>query len=142
MFRLRDQLQITLEPIVKKEKVPLIDLCVNDSIQRIELSSLQIHDIVLPYRNNVISINFLNKHPKDTVVKDDRIVEDLAVMLQAVNFKNFQFHPYLKHISEYRKHTGELVEDTNGFMAFTGRLEIKIQTPLFITAKELSILKG
>ena len=80
--------------------------------------------------------------PEDTVVKDGGIVEDLAVMLKSVKYKTFDFHPYLPYVSEYTKDTGELVENTHGFMGFKGRLDLKLKTPLFVTARELAMMSN
>jgi len=135
-------LQITLEPLITKNKCPLININVNNSVQEIHLKEKLVLDITLTNRKNIITIDFLNKSPKDTVVEDGAIVEDLAVMLQSLIYKNFNFHPYLEYISEYRKDNKEIVKNTNGFMGFKGTLEIKLKTPLFITARELFILSN
>ena len=136
-----EQVQLTLEPLLKKNKFPLISISVNEKKDEMYLKEKMVFNIVLDRpRLNVVSLEFLNKVPEDTVVKDGGIVEDLAVMLQSVKYKTFDFHPYLPYVSEYTKECGELVENTNGFMGFKGRLDLKLKTPLFITARELSMM--
>jgi len=138
-----DEIQITLEPIVKKDKYPLISLTVNDKKDEIYLKEKLVFNIVLDLpRLNIVALDFLNKDPSDTVVKGNGIVDDLAVMLQSISYKSFNFHPYLPYISEYRKECGELVEHTHGFMGFNGRLELKLKTPLFVTARELAMMSN
>ena len=136
-----DEIQLTIEPLVKKNKFPLISISVNNRRDEMYLKEKMVFNIILDQpRLNTISLDFLNKVPEDTVVKDGGIVEDLAVMLQSVKYKTFDFHPYLPYVSEYTKDCGELVENTNGFMGFKGRLDLKLKTPLFITARELSMM--
>ncbi len=138
-----DDIQLTLEPIVKKNKYPRICLTVNDKSDAMYLKETMVFNIILDRpRLNVISLDFLNKVPEDTVVKDGGIVEDLAVMLKSVKYKTFDFHPYLPYVSEYTKDTGELVENTHGFMGFKGRLDLKLKTPLFVTARELAMMSN
>lgn len=136
-----DEIQLTIEPLVKKNKFPLISISVNNRRDEMYLKEKMVFNIILDQpRLNTISLDFLNKVPEDTVVKDGGIVEDLAVMLQSVKYKTFDFHPYLPYVSEYTKDCGELVENTNGFMGFKGRLDLKLKTPLFITARELAMM--
>jgi len=136
-----DEIQLTIEPLIKKNKFPLISISVNNRRDEMYLKEKMIFNIILDQpRLNIISLDFLNKVPEDTVVKDGGIVEDLAVMLQSVKYKTFDFHPYLPYVSEYTKDCGELVENTNGFMGFKGRLDLNLKTPLFITARELSMM--
>lgn len=136
-----DEIQLTIEPLVKKNKFPLISISVNNRRDEMYLKEKMVFNIILDQpRLNIISLDFLNKVPEDTVVKDGGIVEDLAVMLQSVKYKTFDFHPYLPYVSEYTKDCGELVENTNGFMGFKGRLDLKLKTPLFITARELAMM--
>ena len=136
-----DEIQLTIEPLIKKNKFPLISISVNNRRDEMYLKEKMIFNIILDQpRLNIISLDFLNKVPEDTVVKDGGIVEDLAVMLQSVKYKTFDFHPYLSYVSEYTKDCGELVENTNGFMGFKGRLDLNLKTPLFITARELSMM--
>ena len=136
-----DEIQLTIEPLIKKNKYPLISISVNNRRDEMYLKEKMVFNIILDQpRLNIISLDFLNKVPEDTVVKDGGIVEDLAVMLQSIKYKTFDFHPYLPYVSEYTKDNGELVENTHGFMGFKGRLDLKLKTPLFITARELSMM--
>jgi len=138
-----EEVQIILDPLVTKNKYPFISITVNDKRDEMYLKEKLVFSIMLNQpRTNVIVIDFINKDPSDTVVKDGGIIEDLAVMLQSITYKSFNFHPYLTYISEYRKDCGEIVENTHGFMGFKGRLEIKLKTPLFITAKELAMMSN
>ncbi len=138
-----DEIQLTIEPLVKKNKFPLICISVNNRRDEMYLKEKMVFNIILDQpRLNVVSLDFLNKVPEDTVVKDGGIVEDLAVMLQSVKYKSFDFHPYLPYVSEYTKDCGELVENTHGFMGFKGRLDLKLKTPLFITARELAMMSN
>ena len=138
-----DEIQLTIEPLVKKNKFPRICISVNNRRDEMYLKEKMIFNIILDQpRLNVVSLDFLNKVPEDTVVKDGGIVEDLAVMLQSVKYKSFDFHPYLPYVSEYTKDCGELVENTHGFMGFKGRLDLKLKTPLFITARELAMMSN
>lgn len=138
-----EQVQLTLEPLVKKNKFPFISITVNDKKDEMYLKEKMVFDIVIDKpRLNVIDIVFLNKHPSDTIVKDGIIVEDLAVILKSITYKTFNFHPYLQYISEYRKDSGDIVGNTHGFMGFKGKLKLKLKSPLFITARELAMMSN
>jgi len=142
-WRMPEELQLTIEPLIKKNKFPLISITVNNKRDELYLKEKLVFNVTLDLpRTNYISIAFLNKDPSDTVVKDGGIVEDLAVMLQSISYKSFNFHPYLAYVSEYRKDCGDIVEGTNGFMGFNGTLELKLKTPLFITARELGMMSN
>ena len=64
-----DEIQLTLEPIVKKNKYPRICLTVNDKSDAMYLKETMVFNIILDRpRLNVVSLDFLNKVPEDTVV--------------------------------------------------------------------------
>ena len=77
-----DEIQLTLEPIVKKNKYPRICLTVNDKSDAMYLKETMVFNIILDRpRLNVISLDFLNKVPEDTVVKDGGIVVNIPKIL-------------------------------------------------------------
>jgi len=135
--------QITLEPVAKENKHPLIHVNVNDVSNEIQFKDKIVIDCIMNKIYNTIDITFVNKVLKDTEVdKEGNITKDLAVIVKSITYKTFDFHPYLEDISKYVRVDGSEVGNTHGFMGFAGTLSISLKSPLFILAKELSIYKS
>lgn len=137
--------KISLEISAKRlpNKDPKIMIIVGNSKRELTLSQDRIKiDVELSLGYNEISIVLLNKHPRDTKVRDSIIVEDLAVIIEHMRYRSIDFIDRISDISEYTRHDGSEIKGTNGYMAFAGTLKIKLKSPLFIFDRELSITHG
>lgn len=135
-----EQLVFTLDPICLPDKVPEIRVWVRDEAITYRLDR-QFHlDFNIFNGHNRFEIEFLNKGPKDTKVVDGKIVEDLAVVIKRIDYRGFDFLPYIDHIGTYHlDEQDNLISGTHGFMAFNGKYKFAFRGPLFILARDLPI---
>lgn len=76
-----------------------------------------------------IKIELLNKEPSDTVVVDDKIVEDVLLIIDQLKIDHLDLINNLSKISVY-KNTNNEVFRTNGYITFNGTITIKIHKNL------------
>lgn len=91
---------------------------------------------------NEITIQFLNKTNRDTRVIDGKIVNDLAVIVDKIEYRGQDLRSYINHIGTYVDEKGQTIIGTNGFMAFNGTLTIKLVGPIFVYLRDLAIQHG
>lgn len=136
---MNDTLLITLKSLRLPNKCPEIQFCGKSLTLTDEITAIPVNvNIGL----NLIEISFLNKSNKDTKVVDGIIVADLAVIVEKLEYRGHDFHPYLQHISNYIDQNGNEIRDTHGFMAFNGTMTIKLFGPLFVYLRDLAIQHG
>lgn len=78
-----------------------------------------------------LQIEFINKNPNDTIVHEDKIVEDMYIYIDKFKINTLNF---LDKISKISKYIGEDKVEyfTNNYMSFKGKLTIKfIENPIF-----------
>lgn len=136
---MNDKILITLRALRLPDKDPEILFCGKNLTLSSELTVIPVGTNV---GSNVIEISFLNKSNKDTKVVNGKIVDDLAVIVEKLDYRGYNFHPYLKHISKYIDQHGNEIKDTHGFMAFNGTLTINLVGPLFVYLRDLAIQHG
>ena len=137
--------KVTLELATKRlpNKDPRIVLSVGAAKRDLVLSQDEIKiDIDLSIGYNEIKIDFVNKDPKDTILRDSEIVADLAVIVEHIRHRTIDFMDKINEISEYRTIDGTEIRGTHGFMAFNGTLKIRLYSPLFIYDRRLSLSYG
>lgn len=91
---------------------------------------------------NEITIKLLNKTNRDTKVVDGKIVADLAVIVDKIEYRGHDLRYYINLIGEYIDDSGQLITDTNGFIAFNGTLTLRIIGPVFVYLRDLAIQNG
>lgn len=91
---------------------------------------------------NSVTIKFLNKFPHDTKVVDGKIVADLAVIVDKIEYRAHNLHSYIESIGEYIDDNNRLIQGAYGFMAFNGTLTIRIESPVFVYLRDLAIKNG
>lgn len=79
-----------------------------------------------------IKVILLNKEPFDTVVIDNKIVEDLMVIIDGLSIDNISLYNELSKISVY-KDLQDKIWQTNGYITFNGCMTIKIHKNLLYT---------
>lgn len=136
---MNDTLLVTLRALRLSNKDPEIQFCGKHLILSTDVTEIP---VIINVGLNVIEISFLNKSNKDTKVVDGTIVADLAVIIEKLEYRGYDFHPYLKHISKYIDQFGNEIKNTHGFMAFNGTLTINLVGPLFVYLRELAIQHG
>lgn len=72
-----------------------------------------------------ITIELLNKGDNDTKVVDDKIVEDLLLIISRLAVDQLDLMDRLSKISVYRDHTNQ-VHRTHAYITFNGTMTIKI----------------
>ena len=137
---MRDSVTLTIESIRTKTKNPIIEIGANGESETFELDEKEkSFQITLTERKNIISVKLINKDPSDTKVKDNQIVEDLAVMIKSIKYRTYDFYNFIEYISRYTKDDGDIVKGVHGFMGFNGTYEIFLEVPLFVFAKNITI---
>lgn len=136
---MKDRVTITLKALRLPNKDPLVIFC---GTQMSLIEDFTVLSVGIGLGDNVIDIEFLNKSSKDTKVIDGKIVADLAVIVDKIEYKGFDFKPYLEHISDYTDYNGNKIKGTHGFMAFNGAMRIKLVGPLFLYSRDLAIQHG
>ena len=76
-----------------------------------------------------IEIHFVNKDPNDTKVQDNKIVEDLLLVLDKISIDDIDLVGDLPLISVYRNTDGT-VHRTHNYITFNGCMYIKIHKNL------------
>ena len=136
---MNDSLLITLRALRLPNKDPEILFCGKN----LTLSSdITVSPVDINIGSNIIEISFLNKSNKDTKVVNGTIVDDLAVIVEKLDYRGYNFHSHLKHISKYVDQHGNEIKNTHGFMAFNGILTINLIGPLFVYIRDLVIQHG
>lgn len=136
---MNDTILITLRALRLPDKDPEILFCGKNLTLSTELTVIPVD---IHVGSNVIEISFLNKSNKDTKVVNGSIVDDLAVIVEKLDYRGYNFHPYLKFISKYIDQHRNEIKDTHGFMAFNGTLTINLVGPLFVYIRDLAIQHG
>lgn len=134
-----DKVLFTIKALRLKNKNPEIEFC-GKLITLVDDYTVIPVDVCVGL--NLIEIKFLNKTNRDTKVIDGQIVEDLAVIIEKIEYKGFNFHTYIESIGNYIDNQGNNVNNTYGFMAFNGTLTIKLIGPLFVYSRDLAIQYG
>ena len=120
-------------------KTPTYKICIDD----VELDTVaNIVDMdnnkkLVEYREPIdefkkITIEFLNKTPGDTKVVDDKIVEDLLMIVDKLAVDNINLINMLSKISVYKDNDG-IIHRTYNYITFPGTMTIKIHKNVLYT---------
>jgi hypothetical protein len=86
-----------------------------------------------------ITIELLNKEPNDTTVVDQKIIDDLYIVVKQLQVDNINIGiDKFNKISNYQNK--ENIQNTFGFMGFNGKLKFKIHKNLLYTLFITSVI--
>ena len=91
---------------------------------------------------NIIEIEFLNKSSRDTKLINGQIAEDLAVIIENIDYKGYNLITHWDRISSYIDSNGQEIKNTYGFLAFKGLVKIELNGPIFLFLRDLAIEHG
>lgn len=138
---MQDKLQLTLKPVCSPFKIPEVFIQINDFKCHLLLESTKTFEIPVTQRQNMLDIEFCNKKGTDTIMENGSVIADLAVEIESLKFRTFEFRPYINDIATYYTYNKELIKNTHGYMSFAGKISIPIESPLFMYAKNLALYK-
>jgi len=138
MPKQRKKLSLSLIAISNSIKSPVYTLSVNG----IKLDKPAAVEDLEPCRKNIvyefedddidtIKLELLNKEPGDTKVVDDKIVEDLLIIVDKISIDSISLFDNLRKISVYKN--DNKVFNTNGYITFNGTITIKVHKNLLYT---------
>lgn len=134
-----ETIKFTLKTLRLPNKNPEILFCNQHMI-------LDKDEIEIPYEVNLgqnnVTIKLLNKTNRDTKVVDGKIIADLAVIVDKIEYRGHNLHSYIETISKYIDDNNQIIQGTHGFMAFNGTLTIRIDGPVFVYLRDLAIQNG
>lgn len=136
---MNDIIKFTFKSIKLPNKSPMIKI--NDQSYVLDETFTEI-DHTLSLGQNLIKIEFLNKTNRDTKVINGKIVEDLAVVIEKIDYKGYNLITHWDLISSYVTETNEQIKNTHGFLAFKGTVTLAITSPVFLFLRDLTINNG
>jgi hypothetical protein len=134
-----DIIKFTFKSIKLPNKSPMIKI--NDQSYVLDETFTEI-DHTLSLGQNLIKIEFLNKTNRDTKVINGKIVEDLAVVIEKIDYKGYNLITHWDLTSSYVTETNEQIKNTHGFLAFKGTVTLDITSPVFLFLRDLTINNG
>lgn len=136
MPRPAKKLFLSLIAISNSSKSPEYRICV-DGVELADPSMVE--DSELHRKNFIytadfddikkITIQLLNKEHGDTIVVDDKIVEDVLLIIEQLRIDHLDLINNLSKISVYKNKNNEVFK-TNGYITFNGTITIKIHKNL------------
>lgn len=93
----------------------------------------------MPTGVHKITIQLLNKTNNDTIVENDKIIDDLYVIVKDIIINNISFTKDLNKISHYTDPAGNVLQ-TQGWISFCSPFEITVQTPGFLFCRNIATL--
>jgi len=81
---------------------------------------------------HTVQLELLNKGPTDTKVVDEKITEDLLVIIENLTVDGINLTNQISKISVYKDLNGQ-IHKTYGYLAFNGTMTIKIHKNLLYT---------
>ncbi len=136
---MNDIIKFTFKSIKLPNKSPMIKI--NDQSYVLDETFTEI-DHTLSLGQNLIKIEFLNKTNRDTKVINGKIVEDLAVVIEKIDYKGYNLITHWDLTSSYVTETNEQIKNTHGFLAFKGTVTLDITSPVFLFLRDLTINNG
>lgn len=134
-----ETIKLTLKTLRLPDKNPEIMFCGTHMI--LDQDHVEI-PVDIQLGSNEITIRLLNKSNRDTKVVDGKIVADLAVIVDRIEYRGHDLRSYIGVIGEYVDDSGKSIIGTNGFMAFNGILTMRIMGPVFVYLRDLAIQNG
>lgn len=135
MLKHPKKLSLSLIAISNSTKSPAYKLFANDIelVNPVSVTDLEPFKKSIVYEFiadeiNTIKLELLNKDPSDTKVVDDKIVEDLLVIIDKIFVDHVNLIDNLKKISVYKNDKESF--NTNGYITFNGVITIKIHKNL------------
>lgn len=93
----------------------------------------------MPTGIHKITVQLLNKNNNDTILENNKIIDDLYVIVKDVIINNINFTRDLNKISSYTDPDGNVLQ-TQGWISFCNPFEITIQTPGFLFCRNIATL--
>lgn len=130
-----------MKPISTSTKKPIYKIRVN-GLDCTNAGQPENHNVIYNLWQDqiqTVEIELLNKDPSDTKVVDNKIVEDLLVILEAIKIDSIDLTDKFSKISVYKDQQGN-VHRTHGYLTFNGCLTIKIHHNLLWTMWMLGVI--
>jgi hypothetical protein len=122
------------------KKTPKFQIRIND--ENVEVpepnEDIVVIPCIFPLGDNIIDVEFINKEPADTVVADDKIVEDLAIQIEEFFVDGIDMSHNFKVASRY---TDSPMHNSYGFMYKNGVLSFQFICPVFLYIRNLALVK-
>jgi hypothetical protein len=93
----------------------------------------------LPTGVHKITLQLLNKENNDTILENNKIVDDLYVIVKDIIINNINFTKELNKISLYTGPDGNILQ-TQGWISFGSPFEITVQAPGFLFRRNIATL--
>jgi hypothetical protein len=125
------QFTITLEPVGYDNRWPEFNLKLDNELQdfgTINEERTYNFDVTLDDGAHTISIELLNKADNDTIVVNDKIVNDLALIVKKVTIEGYDFDSFL--YNAVYKPTGR-EQSNSSYLSWNGTWELDFSTPIF-----------
>ncbi len=81
----------------------------------------------------------MNKENNDTILENNKIVDDLYVIVKDIIINNINFTKELNKISLYTGPDGNILQ-TQGWISFGSPFEITVQAPGFLFRRNIATL--
>jgi hypothetical protein len=129
-----------LKVISNRNKSPLYSISLNNQIiddykfKINQTSKFEVeHLIELEYKElKSLEIRLLNKEPNDTIVKDGKIIEDVALIISNIVIQGIDFSSKIGKIFKYTDNKNELLQ-TYGFMHVNGSMIFELDQNILYT---------
>ena len=125
------QFSITLKPIGYDSRWPEFRLLIDNNLQdlgTIKEERTYNFDIALEDGAHSINVELLNKSDTDTVVVDDKIVNDMALVVEKITIEGYAFDDFLYKGVYYP--TGRWHSNSN-YLSWNGVWTLDFTTPIF-----------
>lgn len=130
-----------------QSKHPVYNIYVNDQIVTVPPVTMdttadqqQLYTYKLETQKlDSVTVELLNKEPNDTTVVDQKIIDDLYIVVKQLQIDNINIGiDKFNKISNYQNK--ENIQNTFGFMGFNGKLKFKIHKNLLYTLFMTSVI--
>ena len=136
-----NQIKIYLRSVSKLDKDPTVHiysdtLQVNDTIS-INGSVCYTIDCSVGLHN--LTLHFNNKEVNDTVVENNEVVEDLAVIIDDLKIDGISVKDHINDFSRYTDWDGNSIQ-TYGWLSFPVPMHLTLQVPGLIFKRNIALL--
>lgn len=136
---MRDNIILVINPVCLPDKLPEIKVTIGNFSFQSLIESSKTLQLPLTQRHNELTVELINKKGEDTKVKNNQVVADLAIEIQSLTYRTFDFKPYLNKIATYTTYDNKSITGTHGYMSFAGKMKIPLESPLFLYSKNLTL---
>lgn len=125
------QFSLTLQPVGYDHRWPEFYLKIDDRLQdsgQIKEQREYNFDIQLNDGKHSITVGLLNKIDTDTIVVDDKIVNDMALVVQKIVIEGYEFDDFL-YQAVYSPIQRE--QSHSNYLSWNGEWRLDFTTPIF-----------